>query len=151
MFADGAEMSLFAHRSYKPDEQLDPIDREIIKRGLARLKLQDDGSFLLVDNADAASGTLVVQVARQRIAREFENAARAEAEAKERAAKGGDRAETTAKAVLWSECLHHRYKVRYGKKPKWKDTDEKAAKKYGRSVNAVRNCRQEKQREKRLE
>ena len=79
-------MSLFAHRSYKPDEQLDPIDREIIKRGLARLKLQADGSFLLVDNADAASGTLVVQVVRQRIAREFENAARAEAEAKERAA-----------------------------------------------------------------
>jgi len=105
MFADGAEMSLFAHRSYKPDEQLDPIDREIIKRGLARLKLQADGSFLLVDNGDAASGTLVVQVARQRIAREFENAAHAEAEAKARAAKGGDRHDRMLKAIAYSRQL----------------------------------------------
>ena len=76
-----------------------------------------------------------------------------EREAKERldAAKGGDRAAITAKAVSWSERLRHRYTARYGKKPKWKCTDAKAARKFKRSDNAVRNARQEKQRENRLE
>ena len=54
-------MSLFAHRSYKPDEQLDPIDAEMIRLGRARLKLQADGSFLLVDNADLNGTTLAAR------------------------------------------------------------------------------------------
>ena len=132
-------MSLFAHRSYKPDEQIDPIDAEMLKRGRARLKLQDDGSFLLVDNADLNGTTLAAEVMRMKIAKQLENDG-----------KGGDRAHTTSKAVAWSECLRRRYAKKYGKKPKWKDTDAKAARKYKRSENRVRTIRQEKQREKRL-
>ena len=87
-------MSLFAHRSYKPDEQLDPIDAEMIRLGRARLKLQDDGSFLLVDSADLNGTTLAAEVMRMKIAKQLEHASR-----------GGDRHDRMLKAVAYSRQL----------------------------------------------